>query len=242
MAIHCQPFEYPAGKVAMRGQLVRSPDRGRPKPGVLVAHTWAGCGPFERDRAELLAELGYVALAVDMYGGGTLGSGPEENAALMTPLLEDRPLLQVRMRAALEALKGIEGVDPSRTAAIGYCFGGLCVLDLARSGADFEAAVSFHGLLNPPPQHVPASIHPKILVLHGWDDPMARPPTVSALAKELSEGGADWQVHAYGGTMHAFTNPAANNPQMGTVYSEVADARSWRSMRDFLSDSLRSDE
>ncbi|MDE0103928.1 MAG: dienelactone hydrolase family protein [Bryobacterales bacterium] len=238
MAIETRAFEYRAGGATMRGQLSRGPSSGRPQPGVLVAHTWAGCGPFERGKAARLAEMGYVALAVDMYGQGVLGSGPEENATLMSPLIEDRALLQVRMQAALTALKGVDGVDASRTGAIGFCFGGLCVLDLARSGADFQAAVSFHGLLDPPPGQQPSKILAKVLVLHGWDDPMARPASVNALAAELTKGGTDWQVHAYGGTMHAFTNPAANNAEMGTVYDPAADARSWRSMRDFLGDVL----
>lgn len=239
MAIETRAFEYPAGGATMRGQLSRGPSSELPQPGVLVAHTWAGCGPFERDKAARLAEMGYVALAVDMYGHGVLGSGPEENAALMAPLIEDRELLQGRMQAALTALKGVDGVDASRVGAIGFCFGGLCVLDLARSGADFQAAVSFHGLLDPPPGQQPSEILAKVLVLHGWDDPMARPASVNALAAELTKGGTDWQIHAYGGTVHAFTNPAANNAEMGTVYDPVADARSWRSMRDFLGDVLR---
>ena len=238
MGIEIQPLEYTDGDTALRGQLAWDTAATAPSPGVLVAHTWAGCGAFEQGKAADLAGLGYVALAIDMYGGGLVGSGPEENARLMAPLLENRALLQHRMRAALDALRGQSRVDAERTAAIGFCFGGLCVLDLARTGAPVQGVVSFHGLLGPPENLHGVAIGARVLVLHGWDDPMARPPAIEALATELTEAKAEWQVHAYGGTMHAFTNPAASNPDAGTVYDALADKRSWRSMREFLGDTL----
>jgi dienelactone hydrolase len=129
-------------------------------------------------------------------------------------------------------------VDPRRIAAMGFCFGGLCVLDLARSGADLRGVVSFHGLLTPPEPHPQYTILAKVLVLHGFDDPMAPPEQVVALGLELTEAGADWQIHAYGNTLHAFTNPRANDPGFGTVYNETADRRSWRSLREFLAEVL----
>ncbi len=238
MAIETPRLDYTDGSTSLCGQLAWDPSISEPVPGVLVVHTWAGCGDFERRKAIDLAKLGYVALAVDMYGNGIVGSGPDENARLMAPLLEDRALLQRRMLRALEALKGLENVDARRTAAIGFCFGGLCVLDLARTGASFQAAVSFHGLLAPPANLERLPVRAKVLALHGWDDPMAKPESVEALAAELTAAGADWQVHAYGNTMHAFTNPAASNAAGGTVYDEQADRRSWRAMRDFLGDAL----
>ena len=238
MAITTEAFEYSDGSTTLRGQLARDDAQTEPVPGVLIAHTWAGCGPFERAKAAEIAKLGYVALAVDMYGGGVVGTSTEENSKLMSVVLEDRALLQLRMTAALEALKSLESVDAQRTAAIGYCFGGLCVLDLARTGASFQAAVSFHGLLNSPDNIETSNVQARVLVLHGWDDPMAKPDSVLELAEELTGGGADWQIHAYGGTMHAFTNPAANNVGMGTVYDAQADRRSWNSMRQFLADSF----
>ena len=173
-----------------------------------------------------------------MYGDGVIGSGPEENLNLMTPLVEDRATMQRRMNLALDALKGLDSVDDSRTAAIGYCFGGMCVLDLARTGAALRAGVSFHGLLGRPDNLEQPRIQAKILVLHGWKDPMAKPPEVDAIASELTQGGADWQIHAHGNAMHAFTNPDANDYDMGTVYDAKADSRSWRAMRDFLEESL----
>lgn len=230
MAIQTTALEYGDGGTVFRGQLARDASADRPAPGVLVVHTWAGCGPFERRKAADLARLGYVALAADMYGGGVVGGGPEENAGLMAPLIQDRGLLQRRVRSGLDALKSLEWVDDQRTAAIGFCFGGLCVLDLARTGAAFQAAISFHGLLDPPGNLETRAIVPKVLVLHGWDDPMATPQAVSALAAELTRTRADWQIQAYGQTMHAFTNPAANDPGRGTVYDARADRRSWQAM------------
>ena len=238
MGIETKPLGYSDGETALRGQLAWDAEAGSPAPGVLVAHTWGGCGPFEQGKAASLARLGYVALAVDMYGGGLVGSGPDENASLMAPLIEDRPMLQRRIRASLSALKNLPQVDASRTAAIGFCFGGLCVLDLARTGAEVGGVVSFHGLLEPPGNLTGVPIGARVLVLHGWDDPMAKPASVKALGTELTLAGADWQIHAYGGTMHAFTNPAASNRDAGTVYDALADKRSWRSMRDFLRDVL----
>ena len=238
MAIQVQPLEYRDGDTLLRGQLAWDASAEESRPGVLVAHTWAGCGPFERGKAEDLAQLGYAALAVDMYGQGKLGSGPDENAKLMAPLMDDRAMLQRRMRSALDTLQRLDLVDATRTAAIGYCFGGLCALDLARTGADLRAVVSFHGLLRPPGNTAGQRIQAKVLVLHGWDDPMAPPEHVEALGAELTSLGADWQIHAYGGTMHAFTNPKANNRAMGTVYDAQADRRSWAAMRHFLAEAF----
>ena len=238
MNIQTNALTYSDGDIEFRGQVSFDASAGEPRPGVLIAHTWAGCGGFERRKAVQLAGLGYVALAIDMYGGGIVGSGPEENERLMKPLIQDRDMLQRRMLAALAALKDLDTVDASRTAAIGYCFGGLCVLDLARTGADFQAAVSFHGILKPPETIAAKQIQAKVLVLHGWDDPMAKPEEVNVLAEEMSRGEADWQIHAYGGTVHAFTNPAANNPARGTVYDATADRRSWASTLDFLAESF----
>ena len=205
-----------------------------PRPGVLVSHAWGGRSDFEDGKANALAELGYAAFALDLYGKGVRGSGPEENAALMQPFLEDRAMLQQRMLASVDTMREQDPVDGSKLAAIGFCFGGLCVLDLARTGADLAGVVSFHGLFAAPGNTEGNTIRAKVLALHGWDDPMATPDNVLALSKELTAMGADWQLHAYGNTMHAFTNPEANDKQMGTVYDASADRRSFRSMQNFL--------
>lgn len=212
--------------------------RPGPLPAVMVSHAWAGRGPFELDKARALARLGYAGFALDMYGKGVLGSGPEENRALMTPFMQDRALLAGRQQAALAALADQPGIDRRRIAAMGFCFGGLCVLDLARSGADLRGVVSFHGLLGAPAQAAGRAIQAKVLVLHGHDDPMVPVEQVVEFEREMSAAGVDWQLHAYGGTMHSFTNPAANDPGFGTVYNATADRRAWASLQQFLAEVL----
>jgi dienelactone hydrolase len=217
----------------LHGLLVWDDALPSPRQTVIIAHAWAGRGENELRRAHRLVELGYAAFAIDLYGGGKLGTSKEENAAMMQPFLDDRHLLRSRMLSILDTVRHLEHVDPQRITAIGYCFGGLCVLDLARSGAELDGVVSFHGLLIPldiPPHPIRA----RVLVLHGADDPMVPREQVIALQDELTGAGAEWQIHLYGNTVHAFTNPAANDPEFGTVYNEKADRHSWQSLLDFL--------
>ena len=206
------------------------------RPAVLISHAWGGRDEFVAEKAKKLAELGYVGFALDMYGSGRRGSSPDENAQLMQPFMQDRALLQRRINAALYAVKLLPFVDDSKVAAIGFCFGGLCVLDLARSGAAIAGVVSFHGLLVPPDNISEPDIKAKVMVLHGHDDPMVPVEQVIALQQELTAAGVDWQLHSYGQTMHAFTNPVANDPDFGTVYQVDADRRSWLAMQNFLSE------
>lgn len=234
MALQQRVVDYVDGNTVLEGRLSWNDSLPGPRPGVLVAHAWGGRSDYEDGKADRLAALGYAALALDLYGKGVRGGDPETNAALMQPFLDDRAALQRRMQASLDALGAQPEVDPGKVAAIGFCFGGLCVLDLARCGADVAGVVSFHGLFAPPGTAGGHEVRAKVLALHGWDDPMAPPEAVQGLATELSAIGADWQIHAYGNTMHAFTNPAANNADMGTVYDPVADRRSWRAMSNFL--------
>lgn len=238
MKIATRRLEYRDGDVVLDGIVAWDSDARVALPGVMVAHAWGGQGDFETGKARALAELGYVGFALDMYGKGRRGGGPDENAALMQPFVENRPLLQARIGAALAACRALPQVDAARVAAIGFCFGGMCALDLARTGAELRGVVSFHGLLAAPGNTSGVQIPAKVLVLHGHDDPMVPVEQVVALQDELSAAGADWQVHVYGHTMHAFTNPAAADPEFGTVYSADADRRSWRAMGDFLEDSL----
>jgi dienelactone hydrolase len=206
------------------------------RPAVLINHTWAGRDKFVEEKAKKLAALGYVGFAVDMYGKGVLGTDAEECAALMQPFMADRLLLRKRMQAALSAVKLMPWVDDSQIAAIGFCFGGLCSLDLARTGANLKAVVSFHGLLGAPDNVESVPIAAKILALHGHDDPMVSVEQVLAFEQEMTNAGADWQFHTFGHTQHAFTNPLANNPAFGTVYQPDADKRSWKLMKNFLSE------
>ena len=213
---------------------VAYPD-GSSAPLILIVHTWAGRDKFVEEKAKKLASEGYVAMAVDMYGEGKVGSSTEENQALMTPLVENRDKLKKIINGALEEGQKLEGVDPAKVAAIGYCFGGLVVLDLARSVADINAVVSFHGLLMGSDIDE-TGIKSKVLVLHGERDPMVPLNMVDEFQKEMTAASADWQLHSYGNAYHAFTSPDANDPDLGTQYNKEADTRSWQSMHNFFSE------
>jgi dienelactone hydrolase len=213
-------------------------DPGVPHPAVLIFPTIMGRSELELGFARRLAGLGYTAVVADLYGREHIGKPREECRGLMMGLLGDRPLLQDRLLAVLEAVRVLPEVDKGRVAAIGYCFGGLCALDLARTGADVRAVASFHGLFTPPGNREGTSVKAKVIAFHGWDDPMAPPASVDALGAELTSAGADWQIHAYGGVMHGFTNPAANDPERGLAYDASADRRSWASLVDFLAEVL----
>ncbi|WP_375207125.1 dienelactone hydrolase family protein [Hyphococcus sp.] len=233
MAVKTRSFDYTIDGKTFEAFLA-APD-GAPKPGILICHAWAGRSPFENDKAEALAKLGFTGVAIDLFGKGVLGQSKEENQELIKPFVENRPMLQDRLKANIEMVKEQAEVDGAKIAAIGFCFGGLCALDVARSNADAAGVVSFHGLLNAP-GNTPDEIKPKVLALHGWDDPMATPDDVKAFGEEMTNAKADWQLHAYGGTMHAFTNPQANDPDFGTVYDGDADRRSWQAMQNFLAE------
>jgi len=236
MTVLKEYFDYNYADVTFQGY--RAHPGGGDKPVVLVFHAWGGQHDFERGVADRLAELGYAAMAVDLYGKGKRGSSPEENTALMGPLVSDRVELQRRLGGALETARGLEGVDHTRVAAIGFCFGGLCVLDLARMGADVKGVVSFHGLLGGADNLPKPQPKAKVLALHGWDDPLATPEDVVAFGEEMTGAGADWQLHGYGGTVHAFTNPQANDRASGNCYDAKVTRRAWAACDDFLREIL----
>ena len=238
MKIQSRLIDYSHNGVELQAYMSWDDEIKGARPGVLVCHNWAGRSENDARNADKLAQQGYVGFALDLYGKGILGSSREENAPRMQALLDDRPLLQDRLKTALDLMQAQEEVDEARCAVIGYCFGGLCALDMARSGAEIKAAVSFHGLFHPAKNIADPQIRAKILILHGWDDPMATPQDVLTVSEELTRAKADWQLHAYGGTMHAFTAPAANDPANGTVYSAVADRRSWQAACQLLEESL----
>ncbi|MBO6557175.1 MAG: dienelactone hydrolase family protein [Pseudomonadales bacterium] len=230
-----QTIEYQDGDITLEGYVAWDDSISGPRPAVLVGHDWTGRRDFATGKAEEMAKLGYVGFAIDMYGKGVFGSDGdvEGNTALMGPLAGDRAALRARMMAALEAVRGLDVVDASKVGAMGYCFGGMCVLELARAGANVGGVISIHGIFSPggvPNEKITA----KILCLHGQDDPMVPPEQVLDFENEMSEAGADWQMHAYGGTMHAFTNPAANDPGFGTMYNPVADKRATQSIQNFF--------
>lgn len=227
-------FIYDAGGTPCHGYLALPEAEGE-VPGVLVTPAFGGLGPQERAAADRLAAMGYAALGVDYYGHGQRTADRAQASALMAGLNGDRPLLAARMRAALDALAGVARVDAGRLAAIGFCFGGKAVLDLARSGADFRAGVSLHGVYDAPPAGS-ETMRASMLVLHGWDDPLCPPEAMVGLAQELTEHCADWQILSFGHTGHAFTNPAADRP--GMAFSDSANARSWAAMERFFAEKL----
>lgn len=209
------------------------------RPVVLVIHAWGGQDDFARTKAHMLADLGYIGFAIDVYGKGRRGASPEENSKLMTPWVEDRAALRTRLLSAVDAARRIEGGDAERLGAIGFCFGGLCALDLARANAPgLRAAVAFHGLFAPPKLGAQPSIKAKVLALHGYDDPMARPDAMVGFADEMTAAHADWQVVAYGATGHAFTNPHAHDHAGGMFYREVIADRAFRAMQNLLAEAL----
>lgn len=228
-------FEYQDGDEILEGFIVTHSD-GKTRPGVLISHAWGGLSDFEKDKAKAVAGLGYNVLAIDMYGKGIRGTTIEENQALMGKFVNDRELLRQRINCGLNTLKSLPEVDEEKVAAMGYCFGGLCVLDLARSGAKVNGVISIHGIFTPPENLANELIQAKVLALHGYDDPMATPENLVDFGTEMTEAGVDFQIHAYGLTYHAFTNPSANNPDMGTVYNPTADKRSWTALQNFLSE------
>lgn len=227
--------EYSVGDVTLSAIAV-IPDGAGERPAVLVAHDWTGRNATAVGNAERLAQQGYVGFALDMYGGGRVAEDMDERGALMGALRSDRSQLIARIGAALAAMKALPEADGAKTAAIGFCFGGLCVLDLARSGAEVGGVVSLHGLLDPPPPELCRRIAAKVLVLHGYRDPMVPPAQVAAFEREMADGDVDFQLHSYGNAVHAFTNPAANAPKMGAAYEPVTAARAFRSTDDFLRD------
>lgn len=233
--ISTKTLRYRQGDTELLGYLAYPEDVSGKVPGILVVPEWRGLDDYAKGRAEQLARLGYVALAADIYGDGKVAADNQEAAALAKRYREDRALMRARAQAALNALKAQPSVDPDQTAAIGYCFGGTTVLELARSGADVKGVVSFHGGLGTPHPEDAEDIKGKVLVLHGADDPLVPPEELQAFEEEMRQGEVDWQLIAYGGAVHSFTNPASgSDTSQGVAYDPAADRRSWQHMRLFL--------
>ncbi len=231
--MNVRKVEYKDGDVVLEATVASESSQKRPV--ILVFHAWEGKNQFAEEKAKELAELGYIGVALDLYGKGVLGRTREENQSLMEPFMKDRALLQKRILAYRSLLLKIDEADSTKVGAIGYCFGGLCALDLARYDEMLKAAVSFHGLLKTckTPEF---SIHAKILAMHGFEDPMVSQEDVDGFCKEMSKRKADFQMHIFGGAMHAFTNPEANDPSFGTLYHPSSDRRSWSLMKALFSE------
>lgn len=234
-AVHIEAVEYKDGDATLEGYLAYDDSVKGRRPGILVVHEWTGIGDYIKRRTEQLTGLGYIALAIDIYGKGVRPQTREEAAQQSGIYRNDRQLMRRRANAGLEVLKKHSLADGSRIAAIGYCFGGGVALELARSGADISGVVSFHGNLDTPNPDDAKKIRAKVLVLHGADDPHVTEEQVRVFQKEMSDAGIDWHMISYGNAVHSFTNPQSGNDlSKGAAYNEKADRRSWKVMRDFF--------
>jgi dienelactone hydrolase len=217
----------------LEGVLVSRRDNAR-RPGIIIFPAIMGVSEVELGFARQLVHLGYTAFVADLFGKKFRGAPREVMSGELKRLRGDRASLRKRLLAVLDSVRELDAVEAYRIVASGYCFGGQCALDLARSGAEIDGAASFHGLLDSP--GLPRQpIKAKVIVFHGWDDPMAPPDAVVALGQELTEAGADWQIHAYGHVKHGFTNPNASTVGIpGVEYNALAAERSWTSLINFL--------
>lgn len=225
--------DYKEGATVLEG--FAAYEEGGKRPGIVVVPEWQGVNDHSKKRAQMLCELGYNAFVADIYGKGIRPTAMEACAAEAGKYRENRPLLRARVRAALDEMRKLPGTDAGKTAAIGYCFGGMTVLELARDGADVKAVVSFHGALNTPNVSDARNIKARVLALHGADDPLVPPAEVMAFENEMRSAKIDWQLVAYGNAVHSFTNFNLPEGQPGPLaYNKKADQRSWRAMQDFF--------
>lgn len=234
--IQTETVLYKDGDVTLEGYYAAD-DAVTGVPGIVLVHEWKGLGDYAKRRARELAGLGYAVLAADMYGQGVRPQTHEEAAKVSGMYRSDRQLMRRRILAAVEELKRHSDVDARNLAAVGYCFGGTSVIELARSGADVKGVVSFHGGLDSPNPADGKNIRAKVLVLHGADDPFVSKENIEAFEKEMKEAGVDYRSVAYPGVVHSFTVPeAGNDPSKGMAYNAEADQKSWNEMKKFLSE------
>jgi dienelactone hydrolase len=235
--IRSEPIEYRDGPTLLRGYLAYDDATQDPRPAVLVAPEWWGTNSYPQHRAQMLARMGYVAFAIDMYGKGKVTDDPRQAGDWATPFRNDRALMRQRAMAGLNTLLAQKYVDANRVAAIGYCFGGTVVLELARSGAPLVGVISFHGDLSRVAAEGPDTIRSKVLICAGVDDPYAPPAVLNSFQEEMKLAKADFQLNLYSGAEHAFTNPAADSHHLpGIAYNAQADKRSWMALNDFFAE------
>lgn len=233
--VFSERIEYQHGDTTLIGMVAYDPDIEGKRPGVLVAHHWTGLDAFTEIQTKRLAELGYIAFALDMYGKGKIANGAGEASQLATIYKSDRALMRDRTELALQQLIQHPLCDPSKVAAIGYCFGGTTVLEAARDGQPLNGVVSFHGGLSTPTPEDAKNIQGKVLALHGADDPFVGPAEVVAFQEEMRGADVDWSMVFYGNAVHSFTNPGAGTDNSkGAAYNEEAARRSWEAMQDFF--------
>jgi dienelactone hydrolase len=240
--VSTREIEYTAGGVTLRGFLAEPESLREKRPGILVVHEWWGHNEYARTRARMLAELGYVALAVDMYGDGKTAAHPSEAGEFAAAAMEDFPRARATFEAALNVLRKSATVDPRRLAAVGYCFGGGVVLQMARAGVDLRSVVSFHGSLRTATPAVRGGVRAKVLVCNGGDDGFVPQEDITALKKEMRAAEVEFTFRSYPGARHGFTNPAADSLGarfgLDLAYNAQADRRSWSDMQQFLKRTL----
>lgn len=239
-AIQTREVDYKSGNTVMKGYIAFDDAIEVERPGILVIHEWWGHNAYARKRAEMLAELGYTALAVDMYGDGKTADHPDNAGKFAGELRKNMPLAVARFTAAMDLLKKEPTVDPTKIAAMGYCFGGGVVLEMARAGIDLEGVVSFHGSLAPSAPAKSGMVKAKVLVLNGEDDPFVKVEEIEAFKKEMKNAGVEYTFINYPGAKHSFTNPDADRfgQEFGLplAYDKQADEKSWQAMRIFFID------
>jgi len=232
-----ETIEYKEGSTVCEG--FAAYDEKSKKPGVLIVPEWNGVSDYSKKRAQMLAEMGYSAFVADIYGKGVRPTTMEACAAEAGKYRDNRPLLRARARAALDALQRVSSTEAGKVAAIGYCFGGMTVLELARDGANVKGVVSFHGALNTPKTADAKNIKGKVPAQHGADDPLVPAPEVAAFEQEMRDAKVDWQLVSYGNAVHSFTNFTLPEGTPGPVsYNKKADQRSWIAMQDFFKEVL----
>lgn len=237
--IKIETVEYKDGDTVCEGAVAYDDANKSPRPGVLLVHDWMGAGDYAKSRAQQVAALGYVCFVADIYGKGVRPANAGEASSLAGKYKGDRALLRQRVNSAFSALLKNPLVLKEKTAAMGYCFGGTTVLELARSGSPVGGVVSFHGGLDSPVPADAQKIKGKVLVLHGADDPFVKPPEVAAFQEEMRAAKVDWQMVSYGDAVHSFTRPdAGSDKAKGAAYQEAADKRSWIAMKDFYREVL----
>jgi len=235
--LETEKVDYKHRGTALEGYLAYDRAIKGKRPGVLVVHCFRGLRDFVKERTELLANLGYIAFALDMYGVGVKPKDDQEAFALAKTYGDNRPLMRSHANAGLEVLRGHELTDVKRIGAMGYCFGGGVVLELARSGAEIAGVVGFHANLNTPNPDDAKNIKGKVLVLHGADDPVVPTDQVLAFQDEMRKAKVDWQMVFYGGAVHGFTMPESGTDHSKiAAYNEKADKRSWEAMKAFFSE------
>ncbi len=238
-----EAVDYKAGGMTMKGYLAFDKNIKGKRPGILVVHEWWGQNEYVRKRARMLAELGYTALALDMYGEGKTTTHPDDAAKFSSETMKNFPVAKKRFEAAMNFLKKQKTVDPERIAAIGYCFGGGVVLNMARQGEDLKAVASFHGSLAAVKPAEAGMVKAKIRVYNGEDDKFTPKEVIDAFMKEMQDAKVDFQFINYPGAMHSFTNPEADElgKKFGLplAYNADADKRSWEDMTNFFAEVLR---